>query len=112
MHCLDIANQFNQHFTNIGPTLLSSIGATNGDLPKYINNTPQNSFYLSTVTKEYVTQLLLSNLSDNKALLDIPIRHDNLIDLMMKLMGRIIIKTTFQCPHDTIIRSKYIIFNR
>ena len=37
----------------------------------------------------------------------IPIRHDNVIDLMMKITGRIIFKTTFRCPHDTIIRSKY-----
>ena len=32
------------------------------------------------------------------------IRHDNVINLMMKTMGRIIFKTTFQCPHDTIVR--------
>ena len=36
-----------------------------------------------------------------------PIRHDNVIDLMMKITGRIILKTTFRCPHDTIIRAKY-----
>ena len=35
------------------------------------------------------------------------IRHDNVIDLMMKITGRIIFKTTFGCPHDTIIRSNY-----
>ena len=34
------------------------------------------------------------------------IRHDNVIDLMIKITGRIIFKTTFRCPHDTIIRSK------
>ena len=27
--------------------------------------------------------------------------------LMMKITGRIIFKTMFRCPHDTIIRSKY-----
>ena len=37
----------------------------------------------------------------------IPIRHDNVIDLIMKITGRIIFKTTFRCPHDTIIKSKY-----
>ena len=37
----------------------------------------------------------------------IPIRHDNVINLIMKITGRIIFKTTFRCPHDTIIRSKY-----
>ena len=30
-----------------------------------------------------------------------------IIDLMMKITGRIIFKTTFRCPRDTIIRSKY-----
>ena len=33
-------------------------------------------------------------------ILIIPIRHDSVIDLIM-------FKTTFRCPHDTIIRSKY-----
>ena len=33
--------------------------------------------------------------------------YNNVIDLMMKITGRIIFKTTFRCPHDTIIRSKY-----
>ena len=37
----------------------------------------------------------------------ITIRHDKFIDLMMKITGRIIFKTAFRCPHDTIIRSKY-----
>ena len=43
----------------------------------------------------------------NYLVLEISIRHDNVIDLMMKITGRIIFKTTFRCPHDTIIRSKY-----
>ena len=29
------------------------------------------------------------------------------LDLMMKVTGKIISKTTFRCPPDTIIRSKY-----
>ena len=35
------------------------------------------------------------------------IKHDNVIDLIMKITGKIIFKTTFRCPHNTIIRSKY-----
>ena len=35
------------------------------------------------------------------------IRHDNVIDLIMKITGKIIFKTTFRCPNDIIIRSKY-----
>jgi len=50
---LDVANQFNQHFCDIGPSLASSIGETNGDPTKYINNTPENRFYLSTVLLFY-----------------------------------------------------------
>lgn len=38
---------------------------------KYIHNSPENSFYLSNVTKKCVA-LLLSNLDEKKASLDIP----------------------------------------
>ena len=68
---LDIANQFNQHFTTIGPALASAINPTYDDPTKYICNSPTNSFYLSAVTEEYVTQLF-SNLNERKASLDIP----------------------------------------
>ena len=67
----DIANQFNQHFTTIGPTLASAINPTCDDPTKYIRNSPTNSFYLSAVTEEYVAQLF-SNLNERKASLDIP----------------------------------------
>ena len=65
---LDIANQFNQHFTTIGSTLASAI---NDDPTKYIRNSPANSFYLSAITEEYVAQLF-SKLNERKASLDIP----------------------------------------
>ena len=32
-----------------------------------------------------------------------PFWHDNVIDLMMKITGKIILKTTFRCPRDTIV---------
>ena len=67
----DIANQFNQHFTTIGPTLASAINPTCDEPTKYIRNSPTNSFYLSAVTEEYVAQLF-SNLNERKASLDIP----------------------------------------
>ena len=35
------------------------------------------------------------------------IRHDNDIDLIMKITCKIIFETTFRCPRDTIIRPKY-----
>ena len=68
---LDVANQFNQHFTTIGPTLASAINPTYDDPTKYIRDSPTNSFYLSAVTEEYVAQLF-SNLNERKASLDIP----------------------------------------
>ena len=68
---LDIANQFNQHFTTIGPTLASAINPIYDNPTKYIRNSPANSFYLSAVTEEYVAQLF-SNLNERKASLDIP----------------------------------------
>ena len=68
----DIANQFNQHFTTIGPTLASAINPTCDDPTKYMRNSPTNhSFYLSAVTEEYVAQLF-SNLNERKASLDVP----------------------------------------
>ena len=68
---LDIANQFNQHFTTIGSTLASAINPIYDNPTKYIRNSPANSFYLSAVTEEYVAQLF-SNLNERKASLDIP----------------------------------------
>ena len=68
---LDIANQFNQHFTTIGPNLASAINPIYDNPTKYIRNSPANSFYLSAVTEEYVAQLF-SNLNERKASLDIP----------------------------------------
>ena len=68
---LDIANQFNQHFTTIGPTLANAINPIYDNPTKYIRNSPANSFYLSAVTEEYVAQLF-SNLNERKASLDIP----------------------------------------
>ena len=41
---LDIASQFNQHFTTIGPTLASAINPIYDDPTKYISNRPANSF--------------------------------------------------------------------
>ena len=68
---LDIANQFNQYFTTIGPPLASAINPIYDDPTKYIQKSPANSFYLSAVTEEYVAQLF-SNLNERKASLEIP----------------------------------------
>ena len=53
----DTAEQFNQHFINIGPNLPNLIPSTNDDSTKYIINSPTSSFFMSPVTEEYVCQL-------------------------------------------------------
>lgn len=76
----DIAEQFNQHFINIGPNLANLITHTNDDPTKYINNSPVSSFYLTPISEEYVCQLF-SKLNINKSSLDIP-------NKMIKLASR------------------------
>ena len=66
----DIAEQFNQHFINVGPNLANLIPSTNDDPTKYITNSPTSSFFMSPVTEEYVCQLF-SELNVNKSSLDI-----------------------------------------
>ena len=65
----DIAEQFNQHFLNVGPNLANLIPSTNDDPTKYITNSPTSSFFMSPVTEEYVCQLF-SELNVNKSSLD------------------------------------------
>ena len=67
----DIAEQFNQHFLNVGPNLANLVPNTNDDPTKYITNSPISSFYMSPVSEEYVCQLF-SELKVNKSFLDIP----------------------------------------
>ena len=52
-------------------------------------------------------QFILNLKNWQKLIKNRSIRHDNVINLIMKVTGRIIFKTTFRCPHDSIIRSKY-----
>ena len=67
----DIAEQFNQHFVNLGPNLACQITSTNDDPTKYINNSPISSSYMSPVTEEYVCRLF-SGLNEAKSSLEIP----------------------------------------
>ena len=55
----------------LSATFASAINPTYDDPTKYIRNSPTNSFYLSAVTEEYVTQLF-SNLNERNASIDIP----------------------------------------
>ena len=67
----DIANQFNEHFTNVGPNLARLIDHTNEDPCKYISNSPSSSFYLKPVSQELVKQHL-SELNESKSTIGIP----------------------------------------
>ena len=68
----DIADQFNQHFVNVGPSLANLIQTTNDDPTKFINNSPLATFSLSPVSPNDVLSLF-TQLKTNKASLDIPI---------------------------------------
>ena len=68
----DIADQFNQHFVNVGPSLANLIQTTNDDPTKFINDSPLAKFSLTPVTPNDVLSLF-TQLKTNKASLDIPI---------------------------------------
>ena len=68
----DVANQFNQHFINVGTSLADLIENTNVDPISYINNSsPAPSFFMSPITEENVS-LLFSQLNADNTSLDIP----------------------------------------
>jgi len=67
----DIANQLNQYFVNVGPTIASSIRNNDDDPLKYIKSSPSSSFVLSEVTEAQVCNLF-SKLNDSKTSLQIP----------------------------------------
>ena len=60
----DIANQFNQHFINVGPSLAELIDDTNVDPTSYIKKTPSSSFVMSPVNEADVS-LLFSRLKSD-----------------------------------------------
>ena len=68
---IDIANQLNDHFINVGSNLASKIETINESPTSYITNTPACSFVMSPVTIGKTTQLFL-NLNENKASIGIP----------------------------------------
>ena len=67
----DIANQFNNHFINVGSSLSDLIENPNVDPISYISKSPPNSLTMSPVSEANVS-LLFSQLNPNKASLDIP----------------------------------------
>ena len=73
----DIADQFNKHFVNVGPSLASKIEDSFENPTQYILSSPANSFVMSTVTETQVLNLFMS-LDKSKSSIDIP---NNLIKL-------------------------------
>ena len=67
----DIADQFNNHFINIGPTLASKIDKSNENPTQYISSSSINSFVMENVTEAQVSNLF-KNLDTNKSSIDIP----------------------------------------
>jgi hypothetical protein len=80
---IDIANQFNQHFVNVGPHLACKIENINESPIKYIRNSPSSSFVLSPVRASKVSELF-SNLNTNKASINIP---NTLIKIVAKQLS-------------------------
>ena len=69
-----IANQFNSHFINVGPSLANLIpDYNNSDPTVYIHNSPMSSFVMSTVTESQVSKLF-SDLNIHKVSHEIPNR--------------------------------------
>ena len=56
----DIADQFNKHFVNVGPSLASKIEDSFENPTQYILSSPANSFVMSTVTETQVLNLFTS----------------------------------------------------
>ena len=75
----DIANQFNKHFVNVGPSLASKIEDCHDNPTQYILSSPFNSFVMSTVTETQVLNLFMS-LDKSKSSIDIHVLN-NLIKL-------------------------------
>ena len=65
-----MAEQFNQHFLNVGPNLANLIPSTNEVPTKYLTNSPTASFFYVTSNRRIRVQLF-SELNVNKSYLDI-----------------------------------------
>jgi hypothetical protein len=67
----DIANQFNQHFVNVGPNLANKLPTSNLNAVSYIQNSPISSFSMSPLTVSQV-HVLFQSLDTSKASISIP----------------------------------------
>ena len=58
----DIADQFNKHFTNVGPNLASKIDKSNDNPTQHISSSLGPLFFLLEVQANYPTESLLMTL--------------------------------------------------
>ena len=86
----DIANQFNEHIVNVGPSLANSIVKTNKQPLEYMNPSPASSFVMETQVYH-----LLSSLDARKSSTHIP-NH------MIKISATIIAPIITQLYNDSI----------
>ena len=82
----DIAEQFNQHFINVGPNLAKAIHSIDGDPCGLINHTPLHSLFLSPVAEEWVANFFSCLINDKKSSLDIP--NYKLVRLASKTLSK------------------------
>ena len=62
----EIANRFNNYFTNVGPTLSRQIKKTPKKFTEYLSNQCQNSIFLESITQSEVEKELMK-LNPNKS---------------------------------------------
>ena len=67
----DFADQFNKHFTNVGPKLASKIEKSIENPTQYISSSSINSFVMENVSEDQVSNLF-KNLDANKSSIGIP----------------------------------------
>ena len=93
----NIANAFNNFFTNIGPSLSTSILQSKKNFKNFLNNFSLNSFVLKPVTHDEVRKLV-SQLNNQKALgptsIPVTILKDN-IDVSVRPLT-LILKQSFE----------------
>ena len=70
-----VAEQFDNYFINVGPTLANKIAMTNRNISTthFINKSPITSFSLSPIIEKQVFNLL-SSLNESKSCINIPIK--------------------------------------
>ncbi len=62
----EIANKFNEYFTNIGPEIACKLPNTEKTFNEYLSNRCKNSFFIEPVTK-FEVEVEIKNLNSKKS---------------------------------------------